>query len=317
MPEGSAPVISSLDLGDPAILRAALGPRIPVLADALTVDTLPGGLTNRNLSVGTPTGRYVVRISDNRSSILGIDRDHEYRNSLAAAQSGVGAPVVGYLPGEGVLVVEFLDGRTYAEEDLADVATLRRVSHAVRQLHQGPRFVNDFNMFDIQRRYLNAVHERGYRIPRDYEQFMTQVEHIRAALAVREEPTVPCNNDLLAANFIDDGDRIWLIDYEYSGNNDPCFELGNIWSESVLADELLDELVTSYYQGRRVSRIARARLWALMGQYGWTLWGSIQASVSDIDFDFWSWGMERYERAVETFSDHRFARLLEEVALPD
>jgi thiamine kinase-like enzyme len=317
MPDGSTVSLSSLALDDPAVMRTALGSRIPVLADAASVTALSGGLTNRNLAVDTPTGRYVVRVSDNRSSALGIDRDNEYRNSLAAAAAGVGAPVVGYLPGEGILVVGFLEGRTYAESDLADVTNLRRVASAVHQLHDGPRFVNDFNMFDIQRRYLDAAHEHGYRIPRDYEQSMTQVEHIRAAMAVREEPTVPCNNDLLAANFIDDGDRIWLIDYEYSGNNDPCFELGNIWSESVLADELLDELVTSYYGRTRVSRIARARLWALMGQYGWTLWGSIQAAVSEIDYDFWSWGMERYERATAALADHSFARLLEEVALPD
>ena len=317
MPDDSTAALSSLALDDPAVMRTALGRRIPVLAYAASVIALPGGLTNRNLAVDTPTGRYVVRVSDNRSSVLGIDRDNEYRNSLAAAKAGVGAAVVGYLPGEGILVLEFLEGRTYAESDLADVTNLRRVASAVHQLHDGPRFVNDFNMFDIQRRYLAAAHQHGYRIPRDYERFMTQVEHIRAAMAVREEPTVPCNNDLLAANFIDDGDRIWLIDYEYSGNNDPCFELGNIWSESVLADGLLDELVTSYYGRSRVSRIARARLWALMGQYGWTLWGSIQAAVSEIDFDFWSWGMERYERAAAALTDHSFARLLEEVALPD
>ena len=317
MAGGSTGAMSNLDLEDPATIRSVLGPRIPVLSEAQRVTPLTGGLTNRNLAVDTPTGRYVVRVSDNRSSVLGIDRDNEYRNSLAAAEAGVGAPVVGYLPGEGILVVGFLDGRTYTEADLADVGNLHRVASAVRQLHVGPRFGNDFNMFEIQRRYLDAAHKHGYRIPRDYEQFMTQVEHIRAAMAVREEPSVPCNNDLLAANFIDDGDRIWLIDYEYSGNNDPCFELGNIWSESVLADELLDELVTAYYGRPRVSRIARARLWALMGQYGWTLWGSIQASVSEIDFDFWSWGMERYERAEAALADHSFARLLEDVALPD
>ena len=86
-----------------------------------------------------------------------------------------------------------------------------------------------------------------------------------AALAVRAEGTVPCNNDLLAANFIDDGERIWLIDYEYSGNNDACFELGNIAGECHLPAEGLAELVTAYYGRPLRHKIARARLLGLAG----------------------------------------------------
>ena len=119
------------------------------------------------------------------------------------------------------------------------------------------------------------------------------------ALAVRDEGTVPCNNDLLAENFIDDGDRIWLIDYEYSGNNDPCFELGNTWTECKLSTDQLDELVTAYYGRRRPEKIARAHLQAIVSQYGWALWGFIQQAVSPLEFDFWGWGMERFEGAVE------------------
>ncbi len=140
---------------------------------------------------------------------------------------------------------------------------------------------------------------------------------IRGALAVRDEPTVACNNDLLAGNFIDDGDHIWLIDYEYSGNNDACFELGNIGSECHLTDDELDHLVTAYYGRRLVNRIARARLQGVMSQYGWTLWASIQQATSEIDFDFWTWGMEKYERAVETFRGPGLDHLIEDVQRSD
>ena len=140
------------------------------------------------------------------------------------------------------------------------------------------------------------------------------MDRIRSALAVRAEPTVPCNNDLLAANFIDDGQRLWIIDYEYSGNNDACFELGNIWSESTLDDEHLVELVGAYYGEHRDDKVARARLLGLMSKYGWTLWASIQASASPIDFDFWSWGMEKYERAVPEFDGPGFDALLDRAA---
>jgi thiamine kinase-like enzyme len=143
------------------------------------------------------------------------------------------------------------------------------------------------------------------------------VRRIEQAMGVRDEGTVPCNNDLLAENFIDVGDGFRLIDYEYSGNNDACFELGNVWSESNLALEQLDELVAHYYGRPLANKVARARLWGLMSKYGWTLWASIQDSVSDIDFDFWGWGMEKYDRAVVEFEGPDFERLLEDVQRED
>jgi thiamine kinase-like enzyme len=183
-------------------------------------------------------------------------------------------------------------------------------------LHAGPSFSCDFNMFDIQARYLALVREQGYRLPDRYEEFLPIVQRLKAAMAEAPEPNVPCNNDLLAANIIDDGERLWLIDYEYAGNNEASFELGNIWSESTLDDDLLAPLVHAYWQDESPSRVARARLWALMSQYGWTLWASIQDSISPLDFDYWSWGMEKYERAVRTFDHPRLGDWLDEVARP-
>ena len=154
-------------------------------------------------------------------------------------------------------------------------------------------------------------------MPDRYLEFAPSVERIRAACAVRAEPTVPCNNDLLAANFIDDGSKVWIIDYEYSGNNDACFELGNIWSECHLDDDQLETLLHGYFGGHLRNKLARARLLGLMGQYGWTLWGSIQRSTSAIDFDFWDWAMEKYERAVTTFTSPELDRLIDEVQRTD
>ncbi len=173
-------------------------------------------------------------------------------------------------------------------------------------------------MFEIQRRYRAVAATRGIKIPAGYDEF---------AGAFRPPPgtpcrpatsrTVPCNNDLLAANFIDDGDQVWLIDYEYSGNNDACFELGNIWAECHLTDAALATLVAEYYGRPLRSKVARAMLLGLAGKYGWTLWGAIQAAVSPLDFDFWSWGMERFDGAVAGFTSPRFARLLDEVVRDD
>ena len=276
----------------------ALFAQVPSLAaEPRSVTELPGGLTNRNYKVTTPAGTFVARVCSDGGELLAIDRDHEYRNSVTAAAAGVGAPVIEYLPDRGVLVLRYIDGRTFTNADVAAEENIPRVAAACRQLHSGGRFTGDFDMFDIQRRYRSVVAARGMRIPRGYDDLAGQFEAMRAALAARPVPTVPCNNDLLAGNFIDDGHRIWLIDYEYSGNNDPCFELGNIASECGLTTDALAVLVTAYYGRASRSMIARARLLGLAGKYGWTLWGAIQHAASPIDFDFWSWAMERFEAA--------------------
>jgi thiamine kinase-like enzyme len=278
---------------------------------------LPGGLTNRNLRVTTAEGDYVVRCAQSDAGLLGIDREAEHRNSVAAAQAGVGAEVVDYRPDLGILVIGYLEGRTLQDADFADPAVLDRAADACRRLHAGPRFVNDFDMFLRQAGYLRTIRERGFPLPPGYDDHADRWDDVRRALAATAGPTVPCNNDLLAGNFIDDGDRIWLIDYEYSGNNDPCFELGNTATEcEFTADQT--ETYTAAYFGRSSRRlVARVRLQALCSEYGWSLWGFIQAAASPMEFDFHGWGMHRFDKAARTFSSPLFARLLDEVQLDE
>jgi thiamine kinase-like enzyme len=306
------------------MVEAVLSPDVDALLDRLTcirgprqVKYLDGGLTNTNVRVVTAYADVVVRISDEDSSILAIDREAEFANSRAAAVSGASPRVVEYLPDDHLLVVDYIEGRTYTPDDLRDRANLAKVAAACRTLHAGPRFVSEFDMFDVQAGYLETIQARGWRLPDRYLDFMPQAEQMRTALAAYPIPTVPCNNDLLAANFVDDGERVWIIDFEYSGNNDPCFELGNIWSESTLAPDLLDELITQYFGRERPQLVARARLLGLMSKYGWMLWASIQDANSELDFDFWEWGMEKYRRAVDEFDGPDFDRLLSAAAAPD
>ncbi len=296
----------------------ALFDRVPSLARRpRAVQELAGGLTNRIYKVTNGDGVFVARVCSPGGDLLAIDRDHEYRNSVTAAAAGAGAPVIEYRPEAGVLVLGYIHGRTLTNADVAEPARITRIAQAIRRLHAGGRFAGDFDMFEIQRRYLAVTRSRGFRVPAGYDGLAPQFEAARAALAVRADGTVPCNNDLLAANFIDDGERIYLIDYEYAGNNDPCFELGNIWGECELSLDGLAALVTAYYRRPLLSKIARARLLGLAGKYGWTLWGAIQSAVSPIDFDFWSWAMERFDGAAAGFTSPDFTRLLDQVQRDD
>ncbi|MFT4010125.1 MAG: phosphotransferase [Nocardioidaceae bacterium] len=281
----------------------------------MTVNPLSGGLTNTNLRVTTDDGLdIVVRCSDPGSEALDIDRDAEYENTRAAAAAGVGAAVVGRTVEPRMLAIEFLAGRALDDSDFGDAEVMRRAALAVRTLHAGPRFVNDFDMFARRSRYLATIAENGYRLPEGYLGYADQWESVRQALASSAPATVPCNNDLLAANFIDDGERVWLIDYEYSGNNDACFELGNTATECGFSQDQIDAWAEAYFGNPSQAQRARVRLQALVSCYGWSLWGFIQSAVSPIDYDFWSWGMERYEKAQATFGSAGFQGLLEDVA---
>jgi thiamine kinase-like enzyme len=121
----------------------------------------------------------------------------------------------------------------------------------------------------------------------------------RAAVAkVLAHPlaTVPCHNDLLAENYLDDGQRLWIVDYEYSGNNDPTFELGNTCQELGWDDGRIRELCAAYFGEATDALLARMRLQMIMSDVGWTLWSAIQAAISSIEYDFFGWAEERWAR---------------------
>lgn len=285
---------------------------LPGLAEPREVTELPGGLTNHNYRVRTATQDVVVRISSPSTDLLTVDRQHEWHNSVAAASAGVGAPVLDYLPGRGVLVVAFLPGRTYTAADVAQ--NLPRLAQTLRRLHGGPRFATRFDMFEVQRHYAAIVAERGLRVPDGYAALAGVALRLESALRANPEPLRPCHNDLLAANVLDDGGDLRLIDYEYSGMNEPSFELGNLATESRLGPDLLAELVEAYYGRVDEVLLARAQLWGLSGSYAWTLWGAIQHSVSDVDVDFWDFTSERYEAARTGLLDPGLDALLEAAA---
>jgi len=278
------------------------------------VAALPGGLTNTNMRVQDDAGLdVVVRWGHADVRLLGIDRDAEHANTVAAHQAGVGAEVVEYRPDLSMLVIGFLPGKALADADFADAAVMDRAADAVRRLHAGPRFTGDFDMFARQAGYLDVVRENRMRLPNGYADHAPAWDDVRRALAAAPRPTVPCNNDLLAANFIDDGRRVWLIDYEYSGNNDACFELGNTTTECSFSDDEVDAWTEAYFGDPTPADRARVRVQALCSQYGWSLWGFIQEATSPLDFDFHTWGMERYEKAAATFRGGGLRQLLEQV----
>ncbi|HLO15658.1 MAG TPA: choline/ethanolamine kinase family protein [Anaerolineales bacterium] len=297
---------------------------MPVIDEAITkiedwkgkdilVQPLSGGLTNTNYKVEADGRPYFVRVPGESTELLAVDRDNEYYNTKAAAEADVGPKVFYYLPEYCVMVLEFLNGKTMSKESLNAPGMPRRMAQSIKRLHSGPRFLMNFNMFRLTEYYLSLCRERGIRIPNGYFDRMPTVTEIEKAMSVNPLPIVPCNNDLLAENYIDDGKQLWLIDYEYSGNNDPTFELGNTCQEMQFNDEQISQVCAAYFGEVYSSKIARMKLNMIMSDVGWGLWAAIQASISKIDFDFWGWAIERWGRAVEKMDSAEFSTWLSEL----
>ena len=272
----------------------------------ISIQPLSGGLTNSNYRVQVEGTQYFVRVPGESTELLAIDRNNEYHNTKAAAEAGVAPQVLYYLPEYCVMVLEFLNGKTMSKDSLNAPGMPRHMAASIKRLHSGPRFLMDFNMFRLTEYYLKLCKERDIRIPEGYLERMPVVEQIEKAMSVAPLGTVPCNNDLLAENYLDDGKQLWLIDYEYSGNNDPTFELGNTCQEMQFSDDQISEVCAAYFGSVSSAKIARMKLNMIMSDVGWGLWAAIQAEISSIDFDFWGWAIDRWGRAVEKMDGVEF-----------
>jgi len=279
----------------------------------VSVQPLSGGLTNTNYKVEVDGMPYFVRVPGESTELLAVDRANEYHNSKAAAEAGVGPKVLYHSPEYNVMVLEFLVGKTMSKESLSADGMPTRMAQAIRKLHAGPRFLLDFNMFRLTDYYLSLCCDRSIPIPDGYLDRLPTVARIEKAMSVKPLATVPCNNDLLAENYIDDGKHLWLIDYEYSGNNDPTFELGNTCQEMQFNEEQIREVCAAYFGEASSAMIARMKLNMVMSDVGWGLWAAIQAKISKIDFDFWGWATERWGRAVKKMDSAEIEGWLKEV----
>jgi thiamine kinase-like enzyme len=271
---------------------------VPAWRDrSIRVEPIGGGLTNRNYRVDVDGAPRFVRIPGPATDLLAIDRANELHNTKAAAVAGVGPRVLDHLPEWNVMVLEWLPGRTMSNRAFTDPRSPARIAEVLRRLHGGPRFQLDFDMFRLTETYLGVAADRDCRIPIGFREALPAVGRIETALGRSPLPGVPCHNDLLAENYLDDGDRLWIVDYEYSGNNDPTFELGNTCQELGFDDDRATALCAAYFGSPDPALLARMRLQMIMSDVGWTLWAAIQARISTIDYDFWGWAEERWSRA--------------------
>src|SRR2546423_4333488 len=263
----------------------------------LAISPLSGGLTHENYLVESEGNRYVMRLPGQSTELLSIDRENEVYNTKAAASTGIGPNVLEHLAGVDVMVLEFIAGPTMSAKTLQTARMTARMAQSFHRLHAAPRFLHDFNMFRLIEYYLEIVDKHDVTIPDGYRDWLPQVARVERAVGVAALASVPCHNDLLCENFIDDGASLRIVDYELSGNNDPCFDLGNTAQEAEFDPDLRASLCEAYFGKRDQRQLARMNLFALMSDVGWTLWCAIQARISAVDFDFRGYYLGRWERA--------------------
>src|SRR4249919_2526652 len=235
--------------------------RVPELAGReLTLTALSGGITNRNFLVTVAGGRdrYVIRLAGNDTHLLGISREVEHAATVAAAGVGVGPEVTAFIRPEGYLVTRFIEGSPVSDEAVHRPETLVRVADSLRRIHDGPAIPGLFVPLRIVEAYRALALARGVRIPDEYELAAAIGRRIELACLAAPIGLRPCHNDLLNANFIDDGARIRIIDWEYAGMGDPFFDLGNFSINHELT-EAEDRILLEAYDGQaaRPDRLAR------------------------------------------------------------
>jgi thiamine kinase-like enzyme len=282
----------------------------------IKVSSLSGGLTNENYLVQAGGERYVMRLPGSSTELLSIDRVNEVYNARAAASTGIGPAVLEHIPQLDIMVLEFIDGPTMSAQTLQSERMARRIAESFKRLHAAPRFLKDFDMFRLIEHYLRIVEEHEVRIPSNYREQLPLLAEIERAVQVGALARVSCHNDLLCENFIDDGHCLRIVDYELSGNNDPCFDLGNTAQEASFDDELRAVLCESYFGRLDQQQLARMNLFALMSDVGWTLWGAIQAKISTLDFDFADYYTTRWNRALKVLESDRFDAWLRGASQP-
>jgi thiamine kinase-like enzyme len=288
--------------------------KVPELAGRdLTLTPISGGITNRNFRVdasGT-ADRWVIRLAGNDTHLLGISREVEHAATVAAAGVGVGPEVTAFIRPEGYLVTRFIVGSPVSDEAVRRPETLRRVADSLRRIHDGPAIPGLFVPLRICDAYRALAAARGVPIPPEYDQAAAIGRRIERALLADPIELRPCHNDLLNANFIDDGARIRIIDWEYAGMGDPFFDLGNFSINHELT-EAHDRILLEAYDGEmRPSRLARLTLMRVVSDFREAMWGVLQQGISTLDVDFVGYASSRFERLLANAAEPRFEAALE------
>lgn len=268
-----------------------------------------GGLTNLVHLVDTGTDKIIVRIPGEGTEEY-IDRKVELTNAIAAHKAGVSAEVLWADPATGVMISRAVDGITTMTPALFSErkGSPERAGKALAKLHRsGETFDFRFELFSMIEDYLKILSTKDVTLPDGYHDIVRAADPVKAALQANPAPLAPCHCDPLCENFLDDGAVMWIVDWEYSGMNDPLWDLGDLSVEAGMTDAEEAELLHGYF-GREPTLKEKGRvvIYKAMCDLLWTLWGLIQFADGNPAEDFWAYATERFERCKALMQDPAF-----------
>ena len=275
------------------------------------IGELGGGITNRNFKVEVEGGAFVLRMGGARTELLGIDRAVENAAAARAFEVGIGPEVVAFMPAEGWLVTRFIDGRPISLDEMRRPETLRRVTAALRAFHDAPPIPGRFDAHDVVEDYRGKASSHGVDIPVEYQDAHAISDLIRSARG--PQAAVPCHNDLLNANFLDEGGAVRIVDWEYGGMGDRFFDLANFSVNHQFGVEDDRELLAAYFGQERDADLAALRLMRFMSDFREAMWGVLQSGISELDFDFMGYARKHFARLQSAAADDAFQRYLGEL----
>ena len=269
-----------------------------------------GGLTNLVYRVGLDGTDYLLRIAGEGTEDY-IDRSVEAHNAKVAADAGVSAGVLFFDESDGLMLADYIPAAaTMNAERFKDTGACRRAALAFRQMHRcGQDFRTVFDVFEKMDEYLALLADLKAPVPEGYEDVKREADAVRKALAAHPAKLAPCHCDPLAENFLDTGERMWIVDWEYSGNNDPMWDLGDLSVEAEFGPAQDEAMMQAYFDGEPpADRLGRMVLYKAMCDLLWTLWGVIQHANDNPVDDFWAYAVNRFERCQTLMGDADFPR---------
>ncbi|NWG06151.1 MAG: phosphotransferase [Chloroflexi bacterium] len=273
--------------------------RVPQFAskDEFTITELTGGITNRNFKITVNEEAFVLRMGGNETAYLGIDRQVEYDCSRLAAQVGVAPDPIAFLAPEGYIVARFVSGKSIPVEEIGTEMNIARVVESMKAYHALDFFPGSFSPFRVAEKYTETARRFSVKLPEKIDWYLEKSREIESAMYRREPLTFrPCHNDLLNGNFIDDGTRIRILDWEYAGMGDVFFDLGNFAIQHEFNDDQDELLVKAYFGHPTDSRRARQKLMKIMSDLREAMWAQVQIGVSKLDFDYAGYGQKYFDR---------------------
>ncbi|MDQ1510093.1 MAG: hypothetical protein QOG50_1937 [Actinomycetota bacterium] len=310
---GSSGVEASTDAEVAALLE-----RVPGWAGrARVMAVLGGGLTNRNLFVEAGDEQFVLRLPGNETQLLSIDRNVEREANERAAALGIAPEVIAFLEPEGCLVTRFVPGAALTAEQLATPERVDAIARAVRAFHESRPLSRAFDCFRVPEEHRATAAARGVRIHPTYERAAEYAREIEAAFGVTPEPRVPCHNDLNTANWIADGDRLWLLDWEYAGMNERFFDLGAMTANNEMDADSEAALLVAYFGERTPRRAARLALMKVLSDFREAMWGQVQQAISVLDIDYDQYVDAHFDRLLRNATRPDYRQLLVDAASPE